>query len=88
MLTTETRDDRCRLQHAAALQPASATLCIVKSRRHRWGPVTNSQVFDHVLRSGENYSKWDYVRENPVRAGLTSDADDWPWQGEIELLML
>jgi hypothetical protein len=53
-----------------------------------WAPVTNSQVFDHVLRSRENYSKWDYVRENPVRAGLTSDADDWPWQGEIELLML
>jgi hypothetical protein len=25
--------------------------------------------FDHLLRSGESYSqKWDYVRENPVRA--------------------
>ena len=27
--------------------------------------------FDHIIRSGESYSqKWDYVRENPVRAGL------------------
>jgi putative transposase len=40
--------------------------------------------FDHVIRSGESYrAKWEYVRQNPVRAGLASDADDWPFQGEI-----
>ena len=40
--------------------------------------------FDHKLRSDESISqKWDYVRENPVRAGLVSHADDWPYQGEI-----
>ena len=40
--------------------------------------------FDHVLRSNESYSqKWDYVRENPVRAGLVKLAADWPFQGEI-----
>lgn len=39
--------------------------------------------FDHVLRSGESYSqKWEYVRENPVRAGLTSHFANWPFQGE------
>ena len=39
---------------------------------------------DHVLRGGERYSqKWDYVRQNPVRAGLVHDANDWPFQGEI-----
>ena len=38
----------------------------------------------HVLRSDESYSqKWNYVRENPVRAGLVKSAADWPYQGEI-----
>ena len=40
--------------------------------------------FDHVLRSDESYSqKWNYVRENPARAGLVNLAEDWPYQGEI-----
>jgi putative transposase len=40
--------------------------------------------FDHILRSDESYSeKWNYVRDNPVRAGLVQDAGDWPFQGEI-----
>jgi putative transposase len=40
--------------------------------------------FDHIIRNSESYSaKWDYVRENPVRAGLVSRADDWPFQGEL-----
>jgi REP element-mobilizing transposase RayT len=47
------------------------------------------EFFDHVLRSSESYSdKWNYVRENPVRAGLVSSADDWRYSGEIETLML
>jgi REP element-mobilizing transposase RayT len=47
------------------------------------------EFFDHVLRSSESYSeKWNYVRDNPVRAGLVSAADDWPYAGEIEALML
>jgi REP element-mobilizing transposase RayT len=40
--------------------------------------------FDHLLRSSESYSeKWSYVRENPVRAGLVSNADEWPYSGEV-----
>jgi putative transposase len=40
--------------------------------------------FDHLIRNSESYSaKWDYVHQNPVRAGLVADADDWPFQGEI-----
>jgi putative transposase len=38
------------------------------------------EFFDHVLRSSESYSeKWNYVRDDPVRAGLVSAADDWPY---------
>jgi REP element-mobilizing transposase RayT len=52
-------------------------------------PVWQEEFFDHVLRSSESYSeKWNYVRNNPVRHGFVTDADDWPWQGEIAELRL
>jgi REP element-mobilizing transposase RayT len=52
-------------------------------------PLWQREFFDHVLRSSESYSeKWNYVFENPVRAGLVTRADDWPYAGEIETLML
>ena len=57
-----------------------------KTLRSRKVPVPHWQktFFDHVLRSSESYSeKWEYVCENPVRAGLVQRADDWPFQGEI-----
>jgi putative transposase len=47
-------------------------------------PYWQEGFFDHVLRHGESHSeKWHYVRENPVRRGLATRADDWPWQGEL-----
>ncbi|HSH39433.1 MAG TPA: transposase [Chthoniobacterales bacterium] len=40
--------------------------------------------FDHLLRHSESYAqKWEYVRQNPVRAGLIADPDHWPYTGEI-----
>jgi len=45
-----------------------------------WQP----RFFDHLLRNDESYAqKWEYVRENPVRAGLVHCSEDWPYQGEI-----
>ena|SRR5882724_2859005 len=36
--------------------------------------------FDRLLRSDENlWSKWIYVKDNPVRHGLVEKADDWPY---------
>jgi putative transposase len=36
---------------------------------------------DHLLRRQESYSqKWDYVRLNPVRAGLTQTPEERPYQ--------
>ncbi|MFA7257499.1 MAG: transposase [Kiritimatiellales bacterium] len=38
--------------------------------------------FDHVLRSDESRSeKWQYIRMNPVRAGLVATPDTWPYTG-------
>lgn len=43
--------------------------------------------FDHKLRNDESMAeKWEYIRQNPVRAGLVSDLAAWPYQGEIVLI--
>jgi putative transposase len=50
-------------------------------------PIWQRGFFDHVLRNDESYAqKWNYVRENPVRAGLVANAEDWPYSGEIVLI--
>ena len=50
-------------------------------------PLWQKEFFDHLLRSGESYEeKWNYVRQNPVRAGLVRCAEDWPYQGELNNL--
>jgi REP element-mobilizing transposase RayT len=47
-------------------------------------PIWQRGFFDHVLRGDESYGeKWNYVRDNPVRAGLATNAVDWPYAGEI-----
>ena len=51
------------------------------------GQVWQQGFFDHLLRHGESYAeKWDYVFQNPVRAGLVEVADEWPFSGEIEAI--
>jgi REP element-mobilizing transposase RayT len=50
-------------------------------------PIWQRHFWDTQLRRGENYeAKWDYVVENPVRAGLVSRSQDWPYQGELHVL--
>ena len=50
-------------------------------------PLWQPEFFDHVLRSSESYEeKWDYVRTNPIRAGLAESADEWKYQGEVTQL--
>ena len=41
-------------------------------------------AFHHRIRSAEQYvEKREYLRQNPVRAGLAAQPEDWPWQGEL-----
>ena len=50
-------------------------------------PHWEKGFFDHVMRSAESYGeKWRYVEQNPVRAGLVQNGEDWPYQGEIHHL--
>ncbi|PYV82747.1 MAG: hypothetical protein DMG05_27565 [Acidobacteria bacterium] len=47
---------------------------------HRW----ETDHWDTRLRNAESYrTKWEYVRNNPVRHGLVERAEDWPYQGSI-----
>ena len=63
----------------ALLKEAQATRLPLQGRS-LWQPG----FFDHILRSDESYAaKWNYVRDNPVRAGLVKDAGEWPYQGEV-----
>lgn len=50
-------------------------------------PRFQSDSFHHRLRGEESYAeKWEYVRANPVRAGLVEKPEDWPYQGAIHEL--
>jgi putative transposase len=40
--------------------------------------------FHHRIRSAKDYSeKWIYMMENPVRKGLVTRTQDWPWKGRV-----
>ena len=48
------------------------------------GKLWQRGYWDTQLRSHESYAeKWNYIRNNPVRAGLVQAPDDWPYQGEV-----
>ena len=47
-------------------------------------PLWQPEFFDHVIRSNDSMAeKWSYVRNNPERAGLVAEADEWPYAGNL-----
>jgi REP element-mobilizing transposase RayT len=49
----------------------------------RW----QSLHWDTRLRRSESYAdKWGYIRENPMRKGLVTKPEDWPYQGMMNIL--
>src|SRR5436305_6162622 len=56
-------------------------------RRRKDLPIWQRDFWDRQLRRSESYdSKWNYVSENAVRAGLVSTSAVWPYQGEMNVL--
>jgi putative transposase len=54
-----------------------------QSLRHQFQP----DCWDVQMRSQEHYlRKLDYVRQNPVRKGLVTRWEDWPYQGTVQPL--
>jgi REP element-mobilizing transposase RayT len=50
-------------------------------------PIWQKDFFDRQLRSAESYGeKWLYELENPVKAKLVARWEDWPYQGELNVL--
>jgi REP element-mobilizing transposase RayT len=50
-------------------------------------PIWQRDFWDTQLRRTEGYEeKWNYVVENPVRAGFVNNSEDWLYQGEVNLL--
>jgi len=48
---------------------------------HQHGVDWQENFFDHRIRAEEKYSeKVQYVWDNPVRAGLVGNMQDWPWK--------
>ena len=46
----------------------------------RTGRVWQDESFDHILRGDESLTKkMQYILENPVRAGLVLEPQDYPW---------
>jgi REP element-mobilizing transposase RayT len=49
---------------------------------NRKGPFWQAEYYDHLIRSDEEYAHYiDYTLQNPVKAKLCSDWQDWPWSG-------
>lgn len=50
-------------------------------------PLWQREYWDRQLRRGESYDqKWNYLVNNPVRHGLVARAEEWPYQGELNVL--
>jgi putative transposase len=74
------------LEREAAIGNASAAIkrFVRQDLKATWQWQPGS--FDRLLRSDESAEqKWQYIRENPVRAGLVSAAGDWPYRIGFEL---
>ena len=50
-------------------------------------PIWQNDFWDRQMRSYENYyKKWEYIRNNPVRAGYVKNANEWIYQGQLNIL--
>lgn len=48
----------------------------------RQGPFWWREYFDRYIRDNQHYKKVvAYIANNPVKAGLVKEAEDWPWRG-------
>jgi putative transposase len=52
----------------------------VNRHRHATGPVWQAEREDRIVRDeSEFWQKWQYIRDNPVKDGLASSAEEYPW---------
>lgn len=52
----------------------------INAALHRTGPLWQADSWDRYIRDHEHYcNALEYILENPVKAGLVQQADQWPW---------
>jgi len=53
---------------------------LAKNNRIQW----QRDFFDHRIRNDENLDeKSEYIRQNPIRAGLVTKYEDWRWKWDL-----
>lgn len=87
--------DHVHLFCAPAVWPPESLVSWVRfwkswAARHwpeRCAKLWQRDFWDTQIRRGESYTeKCEYIRRNPVRAGLVAESEAWPYQGEVHSL--
>ena len=49
-------------------------------KRGKTGKLWMDERYDRIVRDeAEFLEKWSYIRNNPVKAGLATNPEDYPW---------
>jgi REP element-mobilizing transposase RayT len=52
----------------------------ISKPNRRTGPVWLDKTYDRIVRNEAELEEWyDYIRNNPIRAGLVQTTTDYPW---------
>jgi REP element-mobilizing transposase RayT len=58
----------------------------INQRRGTKGSIWQDERFDRIVRDEKEFSeKWQYIRDNPVKNGLSEKPEDYPWLYEVLL---
>jgi putative transposase len=58
----------------------------INQQRRRSGAIWQDERFDRIVRDDEEFKeKWQYIRTNPVKNGLSQEPEDYPWLYERSL---
>jgi REP element-mobilizing transposase RayT len=81
--------DETRIRLSTWMKSLKNSLSMILREKDIPPPHWQKGFFDHLLRGDESYAeKWNYVQQNPVRAGLVTRADEWPFIGRVFALEL
>ncbi len=78
LMRNERGENHCLNKHLGVLKGYTAR----EANRvlNRQGPFWMDENFDHWCRSDEERMGYvEYIRQNPVKAGLVTGPDEWPW---------
>jgi REP element-mobilizing transposase RayT len=53
---------------------------IINKKRGNQGPLWQDERYDRIVRDeAEFLEKWNYIRNNPIKAELVSSPEEYPW---------